>query len=298
MGNGKELRYPAVSALEGKIAVITGGASGIGLAIAERAIAEGMTIVLADIDEAALAQARGALAERAGARVHTHAVDVSDRAAVLALAARVDAEVGPTWLLVNNAGVFIAAPFLETSPQAWDFMIGVNLWGVVYGLQAFLPGMVERDSGHIVNTSSVDGLVTVPLATGYNAAKHAVTALTETLYRELEGSGSNVGVSVLCPGAVATNIVQSAKHWPARLGPAPPVRDGAYPELDGLLTPSDVAEMTFAAIAQRRFWILTHRDQYAAAMRARTEGAIDDVNPDDRSVDPNFSRATGRAPGG
>jgi NAD(P)-dependent dehydrogenase (short-subunit alcohol dehydrogenase family) len=217
---------------------------------------------------------------------------------VLAFAERVDAEVGPTWLLANNAGVFIAAPFLETSPELWEFTVGVNLWGVVYGLQAFLPGMIERDSGHIVNTSSVDGLVTVPLATGYNAAKHAVTALSETLYRELEGAASNVGISVLCPGAVATNIVQSAKHWPARLGPAPPVRDGAYPELDGLLAPPAVAEMTFAAIAERRFWILTHRDQYAAAMRARTEGAIDGVNPDDRSVDPNFSRATGRAPGG
>jgi len=287
-----------VAGLGGRIAVITGGASGIGLALAERAIDEGMTVVLADIDEAALADAREALEEGAAGRVHAHAIDVSDRAAVVALAERVAAEVGPTWLLVNNAGVFIAAPFLEMSPEQWDFTVGVNLWGVVYGMQAFLPGMVERDSGHIVNTSSVDGLVTVPMATSYNAAKHAVTALSETLYRELEGSGSNVGVSVLCPGAVATNIIQSAKHWPTRLGPAPPVREGSYPELDGVLAPPAVAELTFAAIAERRFWILTHREQYAAAMRARTEGAIAGVNPDDHSVDPNFSRASGRAPGG
>lgn len=287
-----------MSGLEGKVAVITGGASGIGLAMAERAVADGMTVVLADVDEEALATARASLERRPGARVHTHAVDVSDRAAMLELAERVDAEVGPTWLLANNAGVFIAGPFLEMTPAQWEFVIGVNLWGVVYGMQAFLPGMIERDSGHIVNTSSVDGLVTVPLATSYNAAKHAVTALTETLHRELEGAGSNVGVSVLCPGAVATNIVQSARHWPARLGPAPPVRGGDYPELDGVLAPAEVAAMTFDAIAERRFWILTHREQYAPAMRARTEGAIAAVNPGDDSVDPNFSRATGRAPGG
>jgi NAD(P)-dependent dehydrogenase (short-subunit alcohol dehydrogenase family) len=138
--------------------------------------------------------------------------------------------------------------------------------------------------------------VTVPNATAYNAAKHAVTALTETLFRELEAAGSNVGVSVLCPGAVATNIVQSARHWPARLGPAPEVRSTEYPQLDELMAPARVADITFEAIAARRFWILTHPAQYAPAMRARADGAIAGANPDDSTVDPNFSRASGRVP--
>ncbi|MGH2851600.1 MAG: SDR family NAD(P)-dependent oxidoreductase, partial [Solirubrobacteraceae bacterium] len=223
--------------------------------------------------------------------------DVSDRAAMLELADRVSSELGDVWLLVNNAGVFLAGTFLEMPPSQWDFVIGVNLWGVVYGLQAFLPGMIERDGGHVVSTSSVDGIVTVPNATSYNAAKHAVTALSETLYRELEVAGSGVGVSVLCPGAVATNIVASARHWPARLGPAPAVRDEPYPELDSVISAAAVAEVTFAGIAERRFWILTHPEQYAAAITARAEGIVAGANPDDRSVDPNFRRDSGRVPG-
>src|SRR5580700_5423255 len=183
-----------MSSYDGRVAVITGGASGIGYAIAQRAGAEGMTVVLVDIDSAALDDARARL-NAGGVAVHAMAADVSDRAAMMALADRVGDEVGDTWLLVNNAGVFLAAPFLELPPEQWDFIIGVNLWGVVYGMQAFLPGMVARDSGHVINTSSVDGIVTVPNATSYNAAKHAVTALSETLYRELELAGSAVGVS-------------------------------------------------------------------------------------------------------
>jgi len=285
-----------MAAYEGKIAVITGGASGIGYAIAERAGAEDMTVVLVDVDADALSTARGALESR-GVVAHAMAVDVSDRAAMTSLRERVEAEVGEVWLLVNNAGVFLAGAFLEMPIAQWQFMIDVNLWGVVNGLHAFLPGMVERDAGHVVNTSSVDGIVTVPNASSYVAANHAVTALTETLYRELDAAGSNVGVSVLCPGAVATNIVASARHWPARLGTAPALpADTSYPELDSVMRPAEVAEITFAAIAQRRFWILTHPEQYAAAMRARAEGVVRGANPDDDSVDPNFRRDSGRTP--
>jgi NADP-dependent 3-hydroxy acid dehydrogenase YdfG len=280
----------------GKIAVITGAASGIGFALAERAAAEDMVVVLVDIDEGALAPARAAL-ETEGAAVHAYALDVSDRDAVMDLARRVGEEVGDAWLVVNNAGVFLPGSFLEMGPQEWHFIIDVNMWGVVYGMQAFLPGLVARDSGHIINTSSVDGIVTVPNAPAYNAAKHAVTAMSETLYRELEVAGSNVGVSVLCPGAVPTNILGSARHWPSRLGPAPAVNEDPYPELDGLISSAAVAEITFAALAQRRFWILTHPDQYADAIRARAEGAATGANPDDSSVDPNFRRDTGRMPG-
>jgi len=281
---------------EGRVCVITGAASGIGFALAQRAGAEGMVVVLVDIDEGALAGARAQL-EADGASVHAFAVDVSEREAMVDLAARVRDQVGDVWLLLNNAGVFIAGAFLEIPPAQWDFTVGVNLWGVIHGMHAFLPGMVERDSGHVVNTSSLVGLVTVQNSSIYNATKHGVIALSETVHRELEDAGSNVGISVLCPGAIATDILRSARHWPARLGPAPPVGDGEYPQLDQVMSPATVAEITFAAVAQRRFWILTHPEQYASAIRARAEGAIAGLNPDDSSVDPNFRRESGRTPG-
>ena len=281
---------------DGKIAVITGGASGIGYAIAQRAGAQGMTVVLVDVEAPALANATAALVSE-GITVHAFVTDVSDREAMLALAQRVGDEVGEVWLLVNNAGVFVAAPFLESTPQEWEFVIGTNLWGVVHGLQAFLPGMVARDSGYVVNTSSLDGIVTVPNVASYIASKHAVSGLSETLFRELAQAGSNVGVSVLCPGTIETNIVRSARNWPARLGPAPDVElTTGFPEFDEVMAPAEVAEIVFAAIGERRFWIVTHPDQYAPSIRARAEGIITGTNPDDESVDPNFTRSSGRAP--
>jgi NADP-dependent 3-hydroxy acid dehydrogenase YdfG len=278
-----------------KVAVITGGANGIGRALADRAGADGMAVALLDVDAEALRDVTAALEAR-GVDARAITVDVTDREAMVAAAELVEREIGDTTLLVNNAGVFLAAPFRDVTPAQWEFILGVNLWGVVHGLHAFLPGMVARDEGHVVNVSSVDGIVTVPNAAIYNASKHAVTALTETLHREHEAAGSNVGVSVLCPGAVATDIVNSARHWPSRLGPGPKVERTEYPRLDGLMAPAQVAEITFAAIAERRFWILTHPDQYAAAIRARADGIVAATNPDDDTVDPNFRRDTGRVP--
>lgn len=216
---------------------------------------------------------------------------------MLDAAERVARDVGETHLLFNNAGVFLAAPFVEMPDAQCRFMVDVNLWGVVHGMQAFLPGMVARDAGHVVNTSSVEGLVTVQNAAMYNAAKHAVVGLSETVFRELEASGSNVGISVLCPGAVATGILNSAARWPERLGPPPPLPASTeYPQLDGVMSPAQAAAITFEAIAARRFWILTHPEQYAPAMRARIEGAVRGENPDEESVDPNWRRERGRTP--
>ena len=280
----------------GKVAVITGAASGIGLAIAERAGAEGMTVVLADIDADSLAAAHDLLTTQ-GAQVRTMEVDVADRASVGRLAERVRDEVGPTWLLVNNAGVFVSSPFVASTVAEWEFVLGVNLWGVVHGLHAFLPAMIERNSGYVINTSSVDGLVTVQNTSSYVASKHAVAALTETLFRELHDAGSDVGVALLCPGAIETNILRSARYWPERLGPAPQIPTRQYPALDQVMQPREVADKVFDALAARRFWILTHPEQYAPAMRARMEEAIGGTNPSDDSVDPNFRRATGRTPG-
>jgi NADP-dependent 3-hydroxy acid dehydrogenase YdfG len=288
---GIALKESSMLTYEGKIAVITGGASGIGFAIAARAGAERMTVVIVDIDSAALENARAEL-ESQGVAVHAHTADVSDRAAMFRLAEQVHNEIGETWLLVNNAGVFISAPLLETSPEQADFIIGVNLWGVIHGIQAFLPDMVERDSGYVVNTSSVDGLVTAPNAAIYNATKHAVAALSETLYRELEIAQSAVGISVLCPGAIDTNILESVRHWPARLGAPPAPRARTSPAIAELMAPSEVADITFDAIAESRFWILTHPELYAPAARARTEGVINGANPDDTTVDPNHRPRT------
>jgi NAD(P)-dependent dehydrogenase (short-subunit alcohol dehydrogenase family) len=284
-----------VPGYQGKVAVVTGAASGIGYAVAARAAAEGMTVVLADIDTGKLRDAVAAL-RGTGADVHSASVDVSDRESVTNLARRVREEAGDAWLLVNNAGVYLSAPFTQMPAADWEFVVGVNFWGVVHCMQAFLPGMVERDGGHVVNTSSIDGLVTVRNAAGYVAAKHAVSALSETVYRELEEAGSSVGISVLCPAAVATDILNSARHRPSRLGPAAPARERDYPPLDGVMQPAEVADIMFAGLAERRFWILTHPEQGAPAIRARAEDIVTGRNPGDESVDPNFSTSTGRTP--
>jgi NADP-dependent 3-hydroxy acid dehydrogenase YdfG len=284
-----------VPGYRGKVAVVTGAASGIGYAVAARAAAEGMTVVLADIDTGKLRDAAAAL-RGTGANVHSVWVDVIDRESVTDLARRVREDAGEVWLLVNNAGVYLSAPFTQMPAADWEFVVGVNFCGVVHCMQAFLPGMVERDSGHVVNTSSIDGLVTVRNAAGYVAAKHAVSALSETVYRELEEAGSSVGISVLCPAAVATDILNSARHRPSRLGPAAPAAERDYPPLDGVMQPAEVADIMFAGLAERRFWILTHPEQGAPAIRARAEDIVTGRNPGDESVDPNFSTATGRTP--
>ena len=278
----------------GKVAVVTGAASGIGYAVAARAAAEGMTVVLADIDTGKLCDAAAAL-RGTGADVHSVWVDVSDRESVTDLARRVREDAGEAWLLVNNAGVYVSAPFTQTPAADWEFVVGVNLWGVVHCMQAFLPGMVERDSGHIVNTSSIDGLVTVRNAAGYVAAKHAVSALSETVYRELEEAlvGRHLGP---VPGR--------GRHRHPELGtaqavPPGPGRAGSGTRLSAAgrrHAAGQAADIMFAGLRERRFWILTHPEQNAPAIRARAEDIVTGRNPGDESVDPNFSRSTGRTP--
>ncbi len=271
--------------LERKVAVVTGAASGMGEAMAERAAAEGMWVVLVDVEAPALA----AVAERigaAGGNVWPMEADVSDRAAVLDLAKKVETEVGDPWLLANNAGVGSSAPLHALTHEQWQFVLGVNLWGVIHGLEAFLPKMIERDSGYVVNTASMAGFMTCPNLGAYVASKHAVVGLSEVLYRDLEAMGSNVGVSVLCPGGVVTKIMSAERNWPARLGPAPSTLPGEYPDFPERKEPSEVADQVFEAIAARQFWILTHPWQYAEAIRARFEGVVAARNPDDATLDP------------
>lgn len=193
--------------ISGRWALVTGAASGIGEAIARALAARGAHVILCDID-AVGAQRVAASLTGAGARVEVHVVDVSDRAAMLKLASHVIATHGAPAILVNNAGIALEGPLLDTSLAQWDRMIGVNLMGVIHGCHCFGPAMQRAgEGGHIVNIASVAGLVPMPMLGAYTATKFAVVGLSEVLARELEPHG--IGVSAICPGLISTNIVRS-----------------------------------------------------------------------------------------
>ena len=199
--------------LAGRVAVVTGGASGIGLAMAQRLAAEGMRIVLADIERPVLA--RGDELARAGVDVLTVPADVSLAGDVEALAATTLEHFGDVHLLCNNAGVGSRGlPIAELPLEDFSWVLGVNLFGVIHGIRSFLPHLLRNGVGHIVNTASISGLYHLPRMGPYNASKAAVVALSETLRFELEASG--VGVSVLCPSWVRTNISTSDRNRPER----------------------------------------------------------------------------------
>ena len=205
----------------GRVAVVTGAASGIGLGLAGRFAAEGMSVVMADVEEPALAEAAAGIAKAEGdARVLPVVTDVSDRAAVDALRDAALAAFGAVHVVCNNAGVGGPhGPLWECPPGEWDWVLKVNLDGVMNGVRAFMPVLLEQDAGHLVNTSSIFGVFAGTLGP-YGVSKHAVTALTETLYFNLRSLGvTHVGVSVLCPGAVRTNFGTSARNRPAWAGP-------------------------------------------------------------------------------
>ena len=205
--------------LTGKTAIVTGAASGIGLGIARNFARAGMNLVLADIEDAALARARREI-EALGARAIAVATDVADRASVAGLAAAAEAEFGRLHIAVNNAGVSMhGEPADAIEPANWDWIIGVNIYGVIHGIQAFLPMIkAHGEGGHIVNTASIGGLQVNPnwYTAAYSMTKYAVVALSEALENELEGTG--IGVSVLCPAAVDTAIYRSARNRPPRFG--------------------------------------------------------------------------------
>src|SRR5580698_5014975 len=204
--------------LGGKVAVITGGASGIGRAVAERAAAEGMQLVLGDIEEGPLQQAVDDLTG-AGAEVIGGRTDVADRASVEALRDRALDRFGAVHLVHNNAGIGLGGPIWEVTEEDWRWILGVNLWGVVHGVATFTPLLIEQGEGHIVNTASVAGLIAAPFLGPYNATKQAVVAISETLFKDLQAVGAPVGVSVLCPGFVRTRIAESERHRPEWAAP-------------------------------------------------------------------------------
>jgi NAD(P)-dependent dehydrogenase (short-subunit alcohol dehydrogenase family) len=253
-----------VKDLAGRVAVVTGGASGIGRAMAARFATEGMHVVVADIEHEPL---DAAAAELGVIAVPT---DVSDAASVQALADAVLERFGRVDLLCNNAGVGGGGDIIELELADWSWVLGVNLWGVIHGLRSFLPHLVANPAGaHVVNTASMAGLFAFPGGAPYCSSKFAVVGLSESLLGELRQQGSEVGVSVLCPGFVRTNIFTSQRNRPEELrvperGPLSAARL-ANAEMIRLVAetaipPEDVADMVLAAVLEDRFWIFSHPD--------------------------------------
>jgi NAD(P)-dependent dehydrogenase (short-subunit alcohol dehydrogenase family) len=244
---------------EGRVAVITGAASGIGLALATRAAREGMKVVLCDIEAKALDAAAQSL-RAAGHTVMSHQLDVTSEAAVEAAAERVYNEFGAVHLLCNNAGVLNRErPTWEHTIADWQWVLSVNVWGVVHGIRAFVPRMLSGGhEGHIVNTASMAGLITGGIGTAvYDASKHAVLSLTESLYKDLAVTQTKMGASVLCPGAVTTNIFSSERNRPAALAPntpEPPSTGSAF--ADQSFPPEEMASQVFDAVRANRFYVL------------------------------------------
>ncbi len=275
--------------LRGKLAVVTGAASGIGFAMAERFAREGMKLALADIEKDALEQAAVRLAA-AGSEVLAIPTDVADADAMDALAAQVLNRFGAVHVVCNNAGVAGGGPIWELSTSDWEFVLRPNLWGVIHGVRVFARHLVAQDQGHIVNTASLAGLISIPGLAPYNVTKHAVVTLSETLYAELRAAGSRVGVSVLCPGFVKTRIFESERHRPddwQRPADADPeqakLREILQAEaMRGAMAPEQVAERVLDAIRSERFYLHTHEGSPAAVeqrMRAILEGGSPPLPP-------------------
>jgi NAD(P)-dependent dehydrogenase (short-subunit alcohol dehydrogenase family) len=249
-----------------KVAVITGAASGLGRALAEKGAALGMKLVLADIDGEALAGVVDALVA-AGAQAIAVPTDVSDARAMEALAHRTLAAYGKAHLLFNNAGVGAGGFVWEMSANDWAWVFGVNVMGVAHGVRVFTPIMLKQNEpAHIVNTASVAGFLAPPMMGVYNASKHAVVGLTETLYHDLRQIGAPVGCSLLSPAFVPTGIANAERarppHWRNEAAPSASQvlagRELRKAVRAGRLSAADIADATFDAVRARRFYVFTH----------------------------------------
>jgi NAD(P)-dependent dehydrogenase (short-subunit alcohol dehydrogenase family) len=263
--------------LQGKVAVITGGASGIGRAVAQRAVAEGMKVVLADIEEGPLEEAENELTAH-GAEALGVVTDVSDAASVHALRDRALDRFGAVHLVHNNAGIGLGGPIWEISEEDWRWILGVNVWGVIHGIATFVPLFVEQGEGHVVNTASVAGLTTAPFLGPYNATKQAVVAISETLFKDLQAVGAPIGVSVLCPGFVQTRIAESDRNRPAwapdhEVGGAAELRSAVQSLVDGGIPAAAVADRVIDAVRTDTFYILTH-PELEDAIRTRFDDIL------------------------
>ncbi len=251
--------------MQDKVAVITGGASGIGLATAKQLATRGAHIVLVDMQASALGAAAKIVAALGSGRVETRVCDVSDHAAMRALADDIVGTLGGVHIVFNNAGVAVGGPISDMSHDDWRWIIDVDLWGPIHGVEVFLPHMrAAQAGGHILFTASFAGLVPNTGLGPYCVAKYGVVALAEVLHRELRED--NIGVSVLCPMRVATNIGSSQRNRDARYGGAEvsaevPEQGDANTDLAGaVLDVNDVAAMVVRAIDEKQLYILPHEE--------------------------------------
>jgi NAD(P)-dependent dehydrogenase (short-subunit alcohol dehydrogenase family) len=269
-----------------RVAVVTGAASGIGLALAERFVAEGMKVVMADIEAGALATASDGL-RRQGAAVLATRVDVSRPADVKRLADETYDAFGAAHVVCNNAGVAVIGAVHEHTLADWQWVINVNLWGVIHGVHAFLPRMLAGgDEGHFVNTASMAGLTTAPFMSVYDVTKHGVVALSESMYKELTVTGAPIGVSVVCPGLIDTNIMRSSRNRPDSLaeeGKAGPMAQAFGQALSDRLAggypPSEVAEQVVAGIREGRFYIVPAQPDVKGNIAIRAQDLLELRNP-------------------
>jgi NAD(P)-dependent dehydrogenase (short-subunit alcohol dehydrogenase family) len=279
-------RGPGIENLEGKVAVVTGAGSGIGRALALRFAAEGMRLALADVEQASLEET-GEMARAAGAELLTRVTDVSRYEPVQALAEATRETFGGAHVLCNNAGVVNAGPVHELTLSDWSWVLGVNLWGAIHGVKAFMPLLLEQGEGHVVSTASTAGLVASPGIGPYNVSKFGVVALMETVARDLARGPARIGVSVLCPGDVDTRLPDSNRNRPAEVAAdhhQSEVEDrflvGSAKVLAKGMDPADVAARVVAAIHTNAFWILTH-PEWKGILERRIELLVkDDALPE------------------
>ena len=265
--------------LKGKVAAVTGAASGLGRSMALAFAAEGMDVALADVDEKNLYSVENEI-QSLGARAITLKVDVSQAEQVEGFRDQALTRLGGLHVVCNNAGVSPLGPVWENSVADWQWILGVNLWGVIHGVRAFAPHLIAQNEGHIVNTASVAGLIAPPGSGAYNVTKHAVVALSESLQHDLRERNSRVGVSVLCPAYVPTRITESERSRPKELGvakksPETLAREAMLKKAvtSGKISADQVAQAVVAAIKQERFYILTH-PRIKGAIQARMEDIL------------------------
>ena len=279
--------------LSGDVAVVTGAASGIGRALADQFVADGMKVVLADVEQGALDTAVAEL-EAAGAEVVGVRTDVSRFEAVEALRDATLEAFGAVHVVCNNAGVGTGGTSWELGLEEWDWVIGVDLYGVIHGVKAFMPLLVEQGEGHMVNTASMAGTISAAFMGPYNVAKHGVVTLSETMFSELQMLESPVGVSVLCPGWVKTQIHKSDRNKPEPVGSgldheaeaetpeAAELRQLMSDTIEGFIAggiePAEVARMVHDAIVAKTFYIFTH-PEWVAVAKERMEHLVAGTDP-------------------
>ena len=270
--------------LKGKVAAITGAASGLGRSMALAFAAEGMDVALADVDQANLSSVADEVQAK-GVRAITLRVDVSQAEQVEAFRDQTLARLGAIHVVCNNAGVSPLGAVWENTPADWQWILGVNLWGVINGVRAFTRYLIAQNEGHIVNTASVSGLITPPGSGAYNATKHAVVALSESLHHDLRERNSAVGVSVLCPAYVPTGIVDSERSRPKDLPKSEKSKETLAKEAmlrkavtSGKVSADQVAQAVVAAVKEERFYILTH-PRIKGAIQARMQDILEGRAP-------------------